>query len=188
MLSPNTSYNDRVHATCDASDLSGAICTLNPAGPITVGSAPVELTASITVPTNAAPGVYNLIATAQDASGHPIHTATIPLTVIQDFSLSSSTAIQTVSPGQISGAYNLTLQPNPPGSSFPSPITLTCLGLPAPAQCIFGPSAPVTLGNSSASVVLNISTTASTGSLQPGRSFYYAAWLVLPGIVLAWAD
>jgi hypothetical protein len=136
----------------------------------------------------AAPGVYNLIATAQDASGHPIHTATIPLTVIQDFSLSSSTAIQTVSPGQISGAYNLTLQPNPPGSSFPSPITLTCLGLPAPAQCIFGPSAPVTLGNSSASVVLNISTTASTGSLQPGRSFYYAAWLVLPGIVLAWAD
>jgi hypothetical protein len=125
----------------------------------------------------AAPGVYNLIATAQDASGHPIHTATIPLTVIQDFSLSSSTATQTVSPGQSSGAYNLTLQPNPPGSSFPSPITLTCSGLPALAQCIFEPSAPVSLGNSSASVVLNISTIASTGSLQPGR-----------GIVLAWAD
>jgi hypothetical protein len=112
------------------------------------------------------------------------------LTVIQDFSVNSATSSQTVTAGQTSGAYQLTVAPNPPGSSFPGAVTLSCpSGLPTGAQCAFSPSGAISLASGSQSVVMNISTAAKTGSLSwpaRGPSNFNALWLMLPGIVIAW--
>jgi hypothetical protein len=116
----------------------------------------------------------------------PSHTFAIALTVSQDFLLLSSTSGQTVNAGQQTGPYNLTLQPV--GDSFNAAVTLSCSGLPALSQCSFAPSAPVTPGNSAASVVMTISTTANTISAA-GNTFrfsFYAACLFVPGIVIGW--
>jgi len=118
-------------------------------------------------------------------TGAPKHSFTVALTVGLDFTLTSYTPSQAVSaPGQTTGPYNLTIQPV--GSSFNAAITLSCSGLPTGAQCLFNPSAPVTPGASSASVVMTISTTAPTAALLgAGRRIFYAlALLLLPGITL----
>ena len=87
------------------------------------------------------------------------------------------------------GAYQLTIAPNPTGSTFPGAVTLSCpSGLPSGAQCQFSPSAPVTPGTGPQSVVMTISTAASARMMWPAghKSIFYALWLMLPGIVIAW--
>jgi hypothetical protein len=68
-------------------------------------------------------------------------------------------------------------------------VTLSCSGLPNLSQCLFNPSTPVTPGNSSASVVMNISTTASTTAMRwlgDKHSIRYAVWLFLPGMLMGY--
>lgn len=186
-LTSFTFYSGEINATCDASALSGSTCTLSPANPLTVASGgTTNFSAILNVPNNAATGTYNFKINTQDTTGAPSHTFTLSLTVAQDFLLTSSTASQTVHAGQTTGAYNLTIQPV--GTSFDSAVTLTCSGLPALAQCLFNPAAPVTPGNSAVNVVMTISTTATTAAWQRpfgGHSIFYALWLLLPGIVMA---
>jgi hypothetical protein len=152
----------------------------------------MTLTLTVNVPSSAAPNpsnVYNINLTVADSSGKPSQTSVIPLTVIQDFSVNSATPSQTLTSGQTSGAYQLTIAPNPVGSTFPGAVTLSCpAGLPAGAKCVFSPSAPITLGTTSQSVVMNISTAATSTLTWPARhrGIYYAVWFMLPGIVLAW--
>jgi hypothetical protein len=91
------------------------------------------------------------------------HSASISLTVGQDFVVTSSTDSQTVTAGQTSGPYGLTVRPV--GASFTGAVTLACTaGLPAGAQCTFNPPTPVTPGNSALDVVMNIATKASARS------------------------
>jgi len=178
-------YSGQINASCDASALSGAQCVLSPVSPISITSGgTVNLTASINIPNNAVNGAYNIQINTHDTTGAPSHSLTIPLTVTEDFQLTSTTSSQTVNPGQSTGPYNLTVQPV--GSNFDAAVTLTCSGLPAGAQCLFNPSTPVTPGNSAQTVVLTISTTGSTVALlsHPGNPFRYAIWLALPGIVM----
>ena len=182
------SYSGQINATCDASALSGAQCTLSPANPVAVASgSTASLTANLNVPNNAATGNYNIKINTQDTTGAPSHSFAIALTVAQDFLLTSSTASQTVNAGQTTGPYNLTIQPV--GASFNAAVTLSCsTGLPSLSQCSFSPSAPVTPGNSSAAVVMTISTTATTtaqGWRSTHRSFLYAVWLLLPGMLIS---
>jgi hypothetical protein len=186
-ITPSTFYSGQINATCDASAISATICTLSPANPITVnpGSA-VPLTATINIPSTAASGTFNINISSQDTSGTPTHNFTVALTVGQDFSLHSSTASQTVSAGQTTGPYNLTVAPV--GTTFNGAVTLTCSQLPSLAQCQFNPSAPFTPGSTSTSVVMTISSVATTARLQePGnyRLILFAMWLGLPGIVIA---
>jgi uncharacterized membrane protein len=159
-LTSTNFYSGKINATCDASALAGAQCTLSPSNPISVASdGSTNLTAAINVPNNATNGTYSIKINTQDTTGAPSHSFTISLTVSQDFLLTSSTSSQTVNAGQTTGPYNLTIQPV--GASFNAAVTLSCSNLPALAQCLFNPSAPVTPGNSSASVVMTISTTAT---------------------------
>jgi hypothetical protein len=185
-LTSSYSYSGEVNASCNASALSGAQCTLSPANPITVPSGgSASLTATFNAPSDAAVGNYNITINTQDTTGAPSHSFTFAVTIGQDFRLISSTASQTVTAGQTTGPYNLTIQPV--GTSFNAAVTLACSGLPAGSACLFNPSTPVTPGNSSVSVVMTISTTAATAALQPSgreRAISYALWLLLPGIAV----
>jgi len=188
-LTSSFSYSGQINATCNAGALSGTMCVLSPVNPITVASGgTAALTATINVPTNAAPGSYNINITTLDTTGTPSHSFTVALTVAQDFIVASSTASQTVNAGQTTGAYELTVQPV--GASFSGAVTLSCSGLPALAQCVFNPSTPVTPGGSAADVVMNISTTPPTASFHASASrpaTVYAMGLLLPGFVIGLA-
>lgn len=177
-----SSYSGTVNATCDATSLASASCTISPSNPISVGTAGTSLNANINVPNNAASGNYNIKVAVQDTTGTPSHSFTVSLTVVQDFALTSSTPSQTISAGQTTGPYNLTIQPV--GSSFNAPVTLACSGLPAGAQCSFSPSTPVTPGSSRAQVIMSISTTGATSN-SLSQSFRVAvALLLVPGLLL----
>ncbi|MFZ0734365.1 MAG: hypothetical protein WAM79_18740, partial [Candidatus Sulfotelmatobacter sp.] len=142
------SYSGKITATCDASALPGAVCTLSPANPITLASGgTVNLSVTISIPSDPTPGAYAIKISTQDTTGTPAHTGSMSLTLAQDFRLTSSTPTQTVTAGQTTGPYNLTIQPV--GSSFNAAVTLACIsGLPAQAQCIFSPSGSITPGSS----------------------------------------
>ena len=185
-LISSNGYSGKINATCDASALAAAMCTLTPANPVTVGSGgTTNLTATINIPKDSTPGTYTIKLNTQDTTGTPSHSANISLTIAQDFVLTSSTPSQTVKAGQTTGAYNLTIQPV--GTSFDAAVSLACTaGLPAQAQCIFSPSTPITPGNSAINVVMSISTQASKADSKPLRHawIFYAMWLSFPGSVI----
>jgi hypothetical protein len=179
------SYAGSVNASCDATALAGATCSLAPANPISVASgAAISATASINIPSNSAPGIYDMKVSAQDTNGFPSHSLSVPLTIAQDFLVKSSTPSQTVTAGQTSGPYNLTVLPV--GTSFTGAVTLACTaGLPPQAQCSFSPSTPITPGSSAVDVVMSISTKggSSVKSRAAGVWFFSMISVLLPGIV-----
>ena len=100
------------------------------------------------------------------------------------FTLTSNPTSMTVAPGQ-PGTFTLKVTPQ---GSFTSPISFSCSGLPALANCTFNP-ATVTPNASTITTTLTITTTANTASLAPtpfGRrsSPVYAIWLLLPVMLL----
>ena len=190
-ISITSTYSASITVSCDASAISGQ-CVVTPANPVAIQTnGPVTLTVTLNVPNTIAPATYNVGLTVADSSGQPSHALQLPLTVIPDFSLTSATSSQTLGAGQTtSGAYQLSVAPNPPGSSFAGAVTLSCThGLPAGAQCAFAPSTPLTLGNSSVAAVMTISTAITQGATRPpgSRSIDYGLFLLLPGIVIVWS-
>jgi hypothetical protein len=176
-------YSGQVNASCNATALPGAQCTLSPTNPITIGSgATVPVIVSINIPNNATPAQYNININSQDVSGAPTSSLTMALTVNQDFTLGSlSPPSQTITAGQ-SASYNFSVLPV--GASFNNAVTLSCSGAPTVSICNFTPN-PVTPGNSAAAVVLTISTTPSSASSAPHTAvFLYVLGLALPGAVL----
>lgn len=162
VITPTAFYDGRINATCDATSVPGASCTLNPAIVISAGTS-VPVVATINLPNTAAPGAYNISVNTQDTTGAPSHSLPITLTISQDFSVNTGTLSQTVAAGQPTGGYQLSIAPAPMGSSFPGAVTLACSsGLPAGAHCDFSPSTPVVPGTTSAAVVMSISTSPTT--------------------------
>jgi len=186
-LTSVSSYAGKINATCDASALASAVCTLSPPNPINLASGgSTNVTVTVNVPTDAATGNYNIKVNTQDTSGAPSHSFTIALTIAQDFLVISSTPSQTVSPGQTTGPYNLSIQPV--GGSFNQAVSLSCSGLPAGAQCSFNPPSALTPGSSAVDVIMNISTTGGSDlRLRASRlSGLYAVWMLGPGLILIW--
>jgi hypothetical protein len=180
-------YSGSINATCNANALAGSICTISPTSAIPVTSTvPGNFAATISVPNNAAIGLYNILINTQDTTGAPSHSFTIALTVSQDFLVTPSPPgqSQTVTAGQTSGPYNLTVLPV--GSSFNQAVTLSCSGLPALSQCVFNPPTPVTPNNTGVSVVMTITTTGGTAAAQQTRAHLHALWMIWPGLVLGW--
>ncbi len=183
-LVSSNSYSGKIDATCDASALPGAMCSLSPTNPISVASGgQATVTINLNIPKDAGTGAYNISINTQDTTGHPSHTATIPVTLAPDFILTSSTASQTVTAGQTSGPYNLRIQPV--GTSFNSPVTIACsAGLPPQAICSFSPQSPITPGSTAVDIVMSISTKA--GAARTFRRFFPAFYLLglfLPAIM-----
>jgi hypothetical protein len=173
-------YSGKINVTCDASALAAATCTISPTSPMAVSSGgTTNFSASINVPNDATPNSYSIKINTQDTTGAPSHSYALTLTVMPDFVVTSSTTTQTVNPGQTTGAYNLVVQPV--GTSFNSPVTLACSGLPAGAQCSFNPSGAVTPGNSAIDVVMTISTSSSTPDSR--HHSMLSVWLLLPGLM-----
>lgn len=188
-VTPN--YSGSVNVTRDTNAMPGAQCALAPPNPVAISAnTAATVTITLNVPNTAAPTPYNINLTVADSSGQPSHAIALPLTVMPDFSVSSATPVQTVTAGQTSGAYQLTVAPNPPGYSFSSAVTLSCPGgLPAGAQCLFSPSAPQLPGNSAVNVVMTVSTAAATANLRRSsglRWVFLALWMFLPGLVIRW--
>jgi hypothetical protein len=119
-----------------------------------------------------------------DSSGQPSHSLVLPLTVVQDFSVNSSTSSQSINAGQTTGPYQLAVLPNPVGSAFNNAVTLSCpSGLPSGAACSFTPN-PLPAGSND--VVMAISTAVDGRAKETSRTglLLYALWLMMPGIVL----
>jgi len=157
------SFNQSVTLGCSFSpSVAGATCAFTP-GPVVnpTSAAPVNMTASVTVPVGTAAGNYTvtLQATTAGAPAPATTSFTVAVTVSQDFAVISSTATQTVAAGQTSGPYNLTVTPT--GSAFSGVVTLSCSGAPAGAQCNFAPN-PVIPGNNSVIVTMTIATNAAS--------------------------
>jgi len=181
------SYTGKINATCDSTALAGSTCSIQQALPINLASGgTAALTATISTPNNAATGTYKIKINTNDTSGAPAHSYTVSLVIGEDFELISSppNQSQTVSAGQKTGPYNLTLQPV--GSSFDGNISLTCSGLPSLAACQFNPSSPIALSNSSQAVVLTITTTAPTSNSEKsagGLAFFTLVSMSFLGFV-----
>lgn len=191
-VSITANYSGHINASCDASSMAGAQCSVAPASavPISANTTAI-LTVSLAVPNDAAPKSYIVNVTVSDSSGQPSQSLPLALTIIEDFSISSATPSQTVSAGQTTGAYQLSVAPNPPGSSFSGAVTLSCdsNGLPGGAQCLFSPSGPQNPENSALNVVMTIST--SPSSAQSRQTFghggaFYAVWVLMPVFILSW--
>ena len=182
------SYSGQVNATCDATALPGAQCTLSPANPITIGSgAVVTAIASINIPNNASPGAYNVNINTQDITSTPSHSLSIPLTVSQDYTIGnfSQTSIA-VSVGQ-SATYNFSVVPV--GAAYGHVITLSCTVTPLfVGSCNLSTNSVGPLGNSTAAAaVLTVNTQTTIGRLRrlgvKRGPWLCAVWLALPGIV-----
>jgi len=103
---------------------------------------------------------------------------------VTDFTLASNPTSTTITAGQ-PATFTLTATPQ---GSFTSPISFSCTGLPALANCTFSPTT-VTPGTSTLTTKLTIGTTPHTTALAPppfGRRSgpRYAMWLVLPALLL----
>jgi hypothetical protein len=178
MLSVTPNYSGSVTAVCNAGSLAGGQCSVNPTGQIPIGAGKAtSLTLTLNVPNSAAPqpsNSYSIMVTVTDASGQPTATLAMPLTVIQDFTLSTpSPGAQTVNPGQ-SASYNFSVLPV--GTAFGGTVSFSCA--PAAVTCSFVPTS-VTPGGSSAAVVMTV-----TGSATASLSRRVGLWLLLPGVLL----
>ena len=159
-----SNYSGTVNAQCETGALSGQ-CTVAPSNPIPITSGTATtLTLTANVPNSAAQqptNPYNINLTVTDSSGQPAQTLPLPLTVIQDFALSSPAPnTLTIASG---GSANYNFSVLPVGPTFAGVVTFSCSGGPVVSLCSFSPNT-VTPGNSSAAAVMTISTTASSAS------------------------
>ncbi len=158
------SFNQSVTVSCSLSpSIFGATCAFTPGTVVDpTSAAPVNMSATVTVPAGTTAGNYSVTLQATTMGASPLTTSfTLTVTAIQDFTINSSTASQSVTAGQTTGPYNLTIAPV--GALFSGAVTVSCSGIPAGAQCNFTPN-PVTPGSNPVSVVMTIATGGATNA------------------------
>lgn len=95
------------------------------------------------------------------------------------FTLGASPSAVSMSAGG-SGKVNVTATPQ--SGSYNNAVQLTCSGLPAGLGCTFAP-ASITPGESGATSVLTIVSTAVAANSRERRNFFFAGWLFSFGLV-----
>jgi hypothetical protein len=182
-------YAGTVQATCDASAIAGAQCTLTPAGPYVLtpdsgGNSMANFSATVSIPKSAAPGTYNITINTADIAGQPTANVGIPLTILsqQDYQIGAITiapgSSASVSAGG-SASYNLNVVPV--GADYSGNITLGCAISPATTtiSCLFKP-ASVKPGNQTTPVVMTVSTQARSGAQSAWFGRIAGLGLLLP--------
>jgi hypothetical protein len=155
-------YAGLVSASCDASAVPGATCTLSRTTLTVSPGSQVPLTATISVLSSVTPGTYNIKINTQDTTGAPTHSFTIALTVVTpNFLLSEPVAFPVVNAGStsISGAINIASQ-----YGFSATVSLTCSLKSGNGSCSVAPSS-VSSYPAIATVTVN-ATSLSAGSYQ----------------------
>jgi hypothetical protein len=165
-------YSGMINASCDASAISGAICTLSPANPLTLASGgTASLAATVSVPSSAAVGTYNVNITTQDTKGAPSHTFTFAVTVNRGFTLTEPSVFPEINAGSsgTSAALSITSQ-----YGFNGTVSLNCPPTFGAGSCSISPasvsaypaSAALTInGTSLAAGSYSVTVTGTSGSV-----------------------
>jgi len=151
-----SSFNSQISFSC----ASGTTCSFNPTS-ITPGQSTTMTVSGLSGSTS-----NPLNFTVTGTSGN--QSATLDASIkFQDFSLSASPSLDTVTAGQ-SATYTVTLTPV---NGFNQAVSLSCSsGLPAAASCSFSPQSVTLNGSSTATASLTVTTTAhSKGLVAPIR-------------------
>jgi hypothetical protein len=162
-ITPVSGYTGTVNLACDASAIAGATCTLSPAGPYTVASVPVNVTANVPL-NSAAAGTYSLALKATDAD-FPALSHTAPASVVvQDFTVVPQLQNLTIKAGSAASAViSIAAQNN-----FSGGVSFSCSGLPAGSICLFTPNVLASVAGG-ATTVMTIST-AKAGAAPPSAT------------------
>jgi hypothetical protein len=173
-ITPSTFYAGSVNVTCNASALAGAKC-LPPANAIAVHPGPdVPVAATITVPSGAVAGVYNMNFTAVDTSGNPSHSITIAVTVQSGSGTGSGPEFQLASlqafPAGVDAASQttakLSVTPNYSGS-----VSATCDASALLGQCSVTPGNPVTIASGKTTPLTLTLNVPNSAAPQPSNSY-----------------
>jgi hypothetical protein len=128
--------------------------------------------------------VSGMLTVADNASGSP---QTIALSGSgQDFSFTSSSSTQTVTPGS-TATYTIAVNPI---AGFNQMVTLSCSGAPTGSTCSLSPSSVALTGSTPASVTVSVTTAGnSAAATQPGSPHgpqvpIFFAICGLPGLLL----
>lgn len=178
---PQNGFNSAVDLTCSIVPVvtTPPTCSFNPT-PVPNGSGTSTLTVSTSAGTQT--GAYTISVTG--TGGSKTHSADVTLNVsaAPDFTIAASAfSPATVSAGG-SGTSTITIAPV---NGFNSAVALTCSIAPVvtrPPVCSLNPTS---VAAGSGTSTLTVSTTAATtASLAPGRSSFYAMWLPIGGLAL----
>lgn len=155
-VNPINGYSNTVNLSVSSGCPTGAMCTISPSS---VGPPYNPSTLTVSTTSGTPGGSYTI--TIQGTDGTLTHTTSVTLTVIvPDFSISSSTSVQTIKAGAKAN-YNLTLTPL---NTFTGNVNLTVAGLPANSTGTFSPNpVKLTYPNTSSSI-FTVSTTRKTAA------------------------
>jgi hypothetical protein len=148
---------------------SGWVTFLNGTTPIgTSLLVPGTGTATATLITSSLPfGTDSITATYTADANYTVASSTALSQKVGDFSISSSTAPQTVVPGS-AVVYTFTVAPLAPATTFPTAIALTISGLPVGATYTFSPATVAAgLGSTTVTLTIQTPTTSIASNLQP---------------------
>ncbi|MGA3348726.1 MAG: hypothetical protein ABSC33_06870 [Candidatus Sulfotelmatobacter sp.] len=177
-VSVTSNYSGSVTASCDASAFAGQ-CSVTPENPVSISTGKATiLTLTVNIPNSAAPqssNAYNASMTVADSSGQPSQTVTLPLTVVQDYSIGDFSQNGPISVGQ-SVTYNLNVVPV--GAAYGNQVTLTCTIVPIFAgACTFSSNLVGPLNNGTASSVVMTVTTQTASSWIFLRGWKTGSWV-----------
>jgi hypothetical protein len=162
----SANYIGAIEVSCV--DPANSLTTCGSPSAVKVSKSAVTAVITLTVPTNANPGTYNLTVNLQGSGAMPQSLA-LPFTVPQDFSISISPQnSQTITAGQ-SITYSVSVLPV--GNAFNGTITLQCTSFPTlQGTCAASPTSvgPLSASTSAAATVTVTTTAASAQSLRPG--------------------
>ncbi len=164
--------------TCSAPSSNGVVCQIP-----TLQSGALSTVTFVVTPNGIcnACSVTGTVSSANDTNTG--NTATASFTA-GGYTVSVNPPSVTVAAG-LPAVYGVSVYPS--GSAFPANITLSCSALPTGAGCSFTSNTVSLSAGGSASITLNLTTTAqpeTTVSSTGWRHPIYAFWLMVPGMAL----
>ncbi len=174
-------FNSAVALTCSIAPVvvTAPTCSFNPTS-VANGAG----TSTLTISTSASTPANTYTVTVTGTSGSLTHTAvaTLIATGTPDFTIAASAFSPAMVNAGGSGTSTITIAPL---NGFNSAVALTCSIAPVvnrPPACSLNPTS-VAAGSGTSTLTVT-TTAATTASLAPGTSSFYAMWLPIGGLAL----